>query len=179
MRAAASAPAAPTAAVASQGPVDCAAAPAGHRCPLSHCIPPSASPNAWPRWLSGTTATSVSFAWAFIRVTQAHTSKITTIKGGDRVAGPRSSPRDHPPGDDRDSDREPGEDASGDDHEKRGNAGPRLCRAVVYQRRRPLDINGETWLRPASRAATRAAWPRAARRQLPPPPRVRQRRRMP
>jgi hypothetical protein len=85
----------------------------------------------------------VSFAWAFIRVTQAHTSKITTIKGGDRVAGPRSSPRDHPPGDDRDSDREPGEDASGDDHEKRGErrAAPVPCgRAPAqtpasYQRR--------------------------------------------
>jgi hypothetical protein len=61
-----------------------------------------------------------------------------------------------------------------------GNARPRLCRAVVYQRRLPLGINGETWLRPASRAATRAAGaagqPVANYHQH---RRVRQRRRMP
>jgi hypothetical protein len=44
LRAAASAPAAPAAAVASQGPVDCAAAPAGHRCPLSHLHPAECQP---------------------------------------------------------------------------------------------------------------------------------------
>jgi hypothetical protein len=73
MRAAASAPAVPAAAMASQGPVNRAAAPAAGIAALcSTCIPPSASPNAWPRWLSGTLGPRVAVSIPFQSDTARH-----------------------------------------------------------------------------------------------------------
>ena len=64
MRVAASAFAAPAAAMASQGPVDCAVTPSGRRrCLLSHLHPAECRPKRLAALAAGTAAMNAVFAW--------------------------------------------------------------------------------------------------------------------